>query len=66
MRESVEMGESLTSNITTIFNLADMLTNTMFGQKKRGMVEGVLYDVFDWFVYPLCCNLDSTKLLEQS
>ena len=60
------MGESLTSHIPTIFNLADMLKKTQFGQKKRDMVEGVLYDLFDCSVYQLCCNIDPTKSLEQS
>ena len=64
MWESVAMGESLNSQIPTIFNLADMLTKKLFGQKKRNMVEGVLYDVFVWFVYTLCCNLDATNSLE--
>ena len=38
IRESVSIGESLTSYIHTIFNLADILTKTLFGQKKRNMV----------------------------
>ena len=41
------MGELLTSHITTTSNLTYMLTKTLFVKKKRGMVEGVLYDVFD-------------------
>ena len=47
MRESIAMGESITSHIPTIFNPDDILTKKCFVQKKRGMAEGVLYDVFD-------------------
>ena len=47
MGESVAMGESITSHIPTIFNPDDILTKKCFVQKKRGMAEGVLYDVFD-------------------
>ena len=46
MRESIAMGESPASHITTIFNLSDMLTNKFFGQNKRGVVEGVLHHFF--------------------
>ena len=51
MQESFAMGESLNSHIPNIFNLADMLTNILSGQKKRYMVEGVMYDVLDWFFF---------------
>ena len=47
MRESVAMGESINYQIPTIFNLADMLTKTLFGQKQRSMMEGVMNAVFD-------------------
>ena len=53
------MGELLTSHINIIFNLSDMLTKTLFGQKKVGMVEEVLYNVLGLFLYPICCHLDS-------
>ena len=47
MRESGAMGESLTPQIPIHFNLDDMFTKTLFVQKKRGVLEGILYDVFD-------------------
>ena len=47
MRESVAMGESLTAHIPTRWNLADLLTKVLYGMKRRGMVEGILYDVYD-------------------
>ena len=47
IRESVAMGESLTSHIPTQWNLADLLTKILYGMKRKGMVEGILYDVYD-------------------
>ena len=47
MRESFAISELFTYHITTNFNLSDMLTKILFGKNNRGVVEGVLYDVFD-------------------
>ena len=41
------MGEFLTSNIPTNFSLSGVLKNTFLVQEKRGLVEGLLIDVFD-------------------
>ena len=38
IRESVSIGDSLTSYIPTTFNLYYILTKTLFGQKNRNMV----------------------------
>ena len=48
IRESVAMGEMLTTHIPTIYNLADLLTKVMFGSKRRNLVEEVMYDVYDY------------------
>ena len=66
MLESVAMVESLIYRTPTNFNIANMLTKMLFVQNNRGVVEGVLYDVFDWFYYPCCCNLYPKKSLERS
>lgn len=47
VRESVAMGESLTGHISTHLNFADLLTKILYGQKRRDMVEGILYDIYD-------------------
>ncbi|KAL7536852.1 hypothetical protein ACHAXR_007436 [Thalassiosira sp. AJA248-18] len=47
VRESVAMGESRTGHISTHFNLEDLLTKVLYGAKHRGLVSGVLWDVFD-------------------
>ena len=41
------MGEFLTTHIPTKDNLSDMMTKVLYGSKKRGLVEGLMYDVFD-------------------
>ena len=47
IRESVAMGESLLTHIKTSDNLADLLTKVTFGAKRRKLVGGILYDIFD-------------------
>ena len=47
LREAMEMVECLTMHITTKYNLSDMMTKVLYGSKKRGLVEGLMYDVFD-------------------
>ena len=41
------MGECLTTHIPTKDNLSDMMTIVLYGSKKRGIVEGLMYDMFD-------------------
>ena len=47
IRESVAMGESLLTHVGTRDNLADLLTKPTFGSKRRRLVGGLLYDIFD-------------------
>jgi hypothetical protein len=47
VRESVAMGESLLTHIPTADNWADLLTKVTFGSKRRKLVSGHLYDIFD-------------------
>ena len=47
VQESVAMGESPTGHISTHLNFADLLTKILYGQKRRDMVEGILYDIYD-------------------
>ena len=41
------MGECLNTHIPTKDNLSEMMTKALYGSKKRGLVEGLMYDVFD-------------------
>ena len=48
VRESVAMGESLTGHIKTTENPADLATKVMAnGQKRRSLVNKLLYDLYD-------------------
>ena len=48
VRESVEMGESLTGHIRLTENPADIATKVMAnGQKRRSLVNKLLYDLYD-------------------
>ena len=50
VRESVAMGETLTGHIPTDRNLADLQTKVTSGQsqKRKRLVRGVLYDIYDY------------------
>jgi hypothetical protein len=47
--ELVAMGETLLMHIRTGDNLADFLTKTTRGAKRRKLVSGVVYDIYDDF-----------------
>ncbi len=49
IRESVSMGETLFTHIRTGDNLADFLTKTTSGTKRRKLVRGVVHDIYDDF-----------------
>jgi hypothetical protein len=49
IRESVAMGETLLMHIRTEENLADFLTKTTSGTKRRKLVSGVIHDIYDDF-----------------
>ncbi|KAL7540108.1 LOW QUALITY PROTEIN: hypothetical protein ACHAWF_008209 [Thalassiosira exigua] len=49
VREAVAMGECLTGHISTHHNYADLLTKVLSGEKRRRLVGGVLYDIYDEF-----------------
>ena len=48
VREAVAMQECLTTWIPTLRNWADLLTKVMSGTKRRELVKGVLYDIYDY------------------
>ena len=49
MCESVAMGETLLTHIRTGENLADFLTKTTSGTKRRKLVRRVVHDIYDDF-----------------
>ncbi len=49
IRELVAMGETLLMHIQTRDNLADFLTKTASGARRRKLVSGLVYDIYDDF-----------------
>ena len=47
MRESVDVGESITAHIGTNENIADLATKVLYGGKQKNMVRNILYDIYD-------------------
>ena len=47
VRESVAMGESLCAHVRSEDNYADILTKVLTGQKRRDLVQRILYDIYD-------------------
>ncbi|KAL7460151.1 hypothetical protein ACHAXS_000615 [Conticribra weissflogii] len=47
VRESVAMGESLTTHINGDENPADLLTKVICGGKRRYIINNILHDVYD-------------------
>ena len=67
VREAVAMKECLTTHVPTIRNFADLLTKVLSGKKRRDLVAGVLYDIYDYdcvvwlFWSSLCLNIFAGK-----
>ena len=47
VREAVAMKEAITSHIRTHYNFADLLTKVLYGETRKRLVKGLLYDVYD-------------------
>ena len=48
VREAVAKRECLTTHVPTARNWADLLTKVLFGKKRRELVQGVLFDIYDY------------------
>ncbi len=48
VHEAVAARECLTTHIPTLKNFADLLTKVLSGRKRRELVLGVLYDIYDY------------------
>ena len=48
VREDVAMKECLTTHVPTARNWADILTKVLFGKKRQELVQGVLFDIYDY------------------
>ena len=52
MRESVAMGETITTHINSTDNPADLLTKVICGSKRKQIVHNLLHDVYDGEMRP--------------
>ena len=48
VREAVAMREFLTTHVPTARNWADLLTNVLCGKKRQELVQGVLFEIYDY------------------
>ena len=46
--EAVAMRECLTTHVPTAINWADLLTKVLYGNKRQELVQGVLFDIYDY------------------
>ena len=60
MCEPVTMGKLLTYHIHSSFILVDLFTMTLFGQNKKGLVEGILYKILIHLLSLLKFQLNNT------
>ena len=42
------MGESKTGHVPTNYNLADLMTKVLSGEKRRRLVSRILFDIYDF------------------
>ena len=47
VREAVSMGVCMTTNIPTLLNFADLLTKVLYGNKRRRLLNGILFDIYE-------------------
>ena len=48
VREAVSMREFLTTHIPTARNWAELLTKVLFGKKRQELVQGFLFDIYNY------------------
>ena len=48
IQEAVAMGECMTTNIPTFLNFADLLKKVLYGNKRRRLVNGILFDIYEY------------------
>ena len=48
VRESAAMKECFTTHISSLLNFSDLLTKVLYGQKRRNLVDGLMFDIFEY------------------
>ena len=47
IRGAVAMKECITTHIPTLLNWADLLTKILSGKKRRELVQGIMFHIYD-------------------
>ena len=42
------MGEYITTQIPTLLNFSDLITKVLYGQKRRNLVDGIMFDIYEY------------------
>ena len=66
IRESVAMGECITTHIPTLLDFSDLLTKVLYVQRRRNLVDGIMFYIYEyglnWIANSLCpilvCKFD--------
>ena len=48
VRESAAMKECTTTHIPTLQNFSDLLTKVLYGRKRRNLVDGLMFDIYEY------------------
>ena len=48
VRESAAMKECITTHIPSPQNFSDLLTKVLYGQKRRYLVDGLMFDIYEY------------------
>ena len=48
VRESAAMKECITTHIPSLLNFSDLLTKVLYGQKRRNLVDGLMFDIYEY------------------
>ena len=48
VRESASMGECITTHMPSLLNFSDLLTKVLYGQKCRNLVDGLMFDIYEY------------------
>lgn len=48
VRELATMKECITTHIPSLLNFSNMLTKVLYGQKHRNLVDGLMFDIYEY------------------
>ena len=48
VRELAAMKECITTHIPSLMNFSDLLTKVLYGQKRRNLADGLMFDIYEY------------------